>query len=99
MLRVASTMGESFIWQPAIYLANKFSLSLTLIFVNVQTIDDHHDQIFVWVMIQGQRPLGILVLKENRGSNSPKISAFKILRDQRLVQFNSVVSLRCERAL
>jgi len=30
MLRVASTMGESLIWQPAIYLANKFSLSLSL---------------------------------------------------------------------
>jgi len=29
MLRVASTMGESLIWQPAIYLANKFSLSLS----------------------------------------------------------------------
>ena len=27
MLRVASTIGESLIWQPAIYLANKFSLS------------------------------------------------------------------------
>jgi len=27
--RVASTMGESLIWQPAIYLANKFSLSST----------------------------------------------------------------------
>ena len=27
MLRVASTMGESLIWQPAIYLADKFSLS------------------------------------------------------------------------
>jgi len=25
MLRVASTMGESLIWQPAIYLPNKFS--------------------------------------------------------------------------
>ena len=37
MLRVASTMGESLIWQPAIYLANKFSLfflSLSLSFSN-----------------------------------------------------------------
>ena len=28
-------MGESFIWQPAIYLANKFSLSLSLYTVSV----------------------------------------------------------------